>query len=271
VVNLSNTSLTFAPQALTTFSADQQLSLTNSGDANLVISAMHLTGDFEESTTCVTQAPASSCQISIRFSPTAVGDRTGVLSIVDNAAGSPHTVNLSGQGVGPSLGLIVPQGSSGAAIVAAGTSAKYGLSIGGAGMSGMASLTCAGAPRGAVCTLPISLTVDTNNPLLFSVAVSTTSRTMAAVRASRLGWFWAMAILGLAVLPWSQSTRKTANRCLPLAMVAAVFLSSCGGGSGSDNGPQLNPNGTPAGTYTLTVTATVGSNVQSTSLTLTVQ
>ena len=66
VVNLSNTSLTFVPQALTTFSADQQLSLTNSGDANLVISAMHLTGDFEESTTCVTQAPASSCQISIQ-------------------------------------------------------------------------------------------------------------------------------------------------------------------------------------------------------------
>ena len=106
--------------------------------------------------------------------------------------------------------------------------------------------------------------------MTFNVSVSTTSRTMAAVRPPQSGWLWAMAILGFAVFPWSQSKKKTVNPYLPLAMLVALLLASCGSGS-SNNGPQLNPNGTPAGTYNLTVTATVGSNAQSTSVILTVQ
>jgi hypothetical protein len=52
------------------------------------------------------------------FSPTALGNRTGVLSVV--AFGSPHTVNLSGTAVAPSLGLGVPLGGTSMATVSAG-------------------------------------------------------------------------------------------------------------------------------------------------------
>jgi hypothetical protein len=266
---VSPTTLTFAGQAVGTSSVAQQVTLTNSGTAALNITHIALTGDFSETNNCGTGLGAGSCQISVVFSPTASGNRTGVLTISFGTTGAPQTVDLSGQGVDSSPGLTVPQGGSSTAVVAAGASASYTLSIGGAGMSGMASLTCTGAPPGAVCTVPNTLTVDGNTATHFNVNVSTTSRAMAALGGTRSGWLWAVAIFGFAVLPWSQLTRKTANRYLPLAMVVALLLPSCGGGSRS--GPHPNPNGTPAGTYTLTVGATVGSNVQSTSLTLTVQ
>jgi Cep192 domain 4 len=43
-------------------------------------------------------AAGSRCTISVRFSPTATGTRTGTLEIADNANGSPQTVTLTGTG-----------------------------------------------------------------------------------------------------------------------------------------------------------------------------
>lgn len=145
------------------------------------------------------------------------------------------------------------------------------LSIGGAGISGTAALTCTGAPKGASCPVPATMNVDAANPATFNVTASTTSRTMAALRAARSGWFWAIAILGLIVLSWSPAKKKTINCYLPLAIMSTLLLSSCGSSSNSNNGSQPNPNGTPAGTYNLTVTATQGTSAQSANLTLTVQ
>lgn len=272
MASLSPTSLTFAPQAVGTQSGVQQVTLTNSGGAVLMISNVGITGDFSETNTCGTgllpSAGSNTCQISIAFSPTALGNQTGVLSISDNASGSPHTVNLSGQGVNPSLGLGVPPGGSSSAVVAAGASASYTLSNGGGGMGGTASLSCTDAPKGAACALPNTLNVGGTTSATFNVTVSTTSRTMAAVRAAQWERLWAMTILGLVVLAWSRPAKDTAKCYLLLSVVVALFLSSCGGGQSS---PQPNRNGTPAGTYNLTVTATVGSAAQSTSLTLIVQ
>ena len=45
------------------------------------------------------------CTINITFTPTATGNRTGTLTINDNAAGSPHTVALSGTGTVPIANL----------------------------------------------------------------------------------------------------------------------------------------------------------------------
>jgi hypothetical protein len=270
---LNPTSLTFAGQAVGTSSGPQQVTLTNLSNVPLVVSKIAASGDFSASGTCDRVPPPSAggndCPISVFFSPTASGNRTGVLTISFGATGAPQTVDLSGQGVNSSLGLTVPQGSDGTATVAAGASASYTLSIGGAGISGMASLTCTGAPKGAACTLPNTLTVDGNTPAQFNVNVSTTNRATAALGATPWGWLWAVAIFGLTVLPWCQPTRKTAKRYLPWWVMLVLLLPSCGGGS--NNGPQPNPNGTPAGTYNLTVAATVGPNVQSASLTLTVQ
>jgi len=139
------------------------------------------------------------------------------------------------------------------------------LSMGDGGVSGTASLSCSGAPKGSTCALPSTVNVDAATPATFKLTVSTTLRTMAVLATPQSGWLWATGILALAVLPCSQ---KKTKRYLPLVLVVASLLPSCGGGS---SGPSQNSNGTPAGTYNLTVTATMGSNTQATSLTLTVQ
>jgi hypothetical protein len=218
---------------------------------------------------CSVNSAGSGCAISVVFTPTASGNRTSALTIVDTAPGSPHTVNLSGTGTNPSLGLSVASGGSSSATVTAGNKASYTLSLGGAGISGTASLSCIGAPQGATCSVPASVAVSAGTATNFNVSVSTTSRTMGALRADPLGWFWAMAILGCLVVPYSGGVGHSARRylCLLPLVVLNGLLCSCGGSSG----PQQNPNGTPAGHYTMTVTATVGSNSQSMALTLQVQ
>src|SRR5262249_30988258 len=47
----------------------------------------------------------ASCSISVTFTPTATGARSGTLSVSDNATGSPQTVGLSGTGVAPIASL----------------------------------------------------------------------------------------------------------------------------------------------------------------------
>jgi hypothetical protein len=98
-VTLSSTSLTFATQLLFTTSGSQPITLSNYGNATLDITGITSSGDFSESSTCgSTLAPAASCSIFVTFTPTQPGSRTGVLSITDNAPGSPQTVGLTGTG-----------------------------------------------------------------------------------------------------------------------------------------------------------------------------
>ena len=105
-VTLSSSSLTFGPQNVQTTSAAQTVTLTNSGKAALTITGIAVTGDFLQTNTCGTSVAAGgTCSIAISFRPTAEGQRTGTVSITDNAAGSPHAVSLSGTGqVGTPVG-----------------------------------------------------------------------------------------------------------------------------------------------------------------------
>ncbi len=280
-VGLAPTSLTFASQVVGTSSTTQVVTLTNTGGANLTISNVATTGDFSESNDCGVLLPASAnCQISVSFSPTLVGNRTGTLSIIDSAAGSPHTAALSGTGVGPNLGLAVPPGDTNTKTVVAGQPAAYTLSIGGSGISGTAALSCTGAPKNATCSLPATENVDAITPATFTVTVTTTARSQGALRTpvtTRTSWLWAMGIMAI-VLTSAGGTnrlRRGKVRFVPVILIPLVFIplamvlliSSCGGGSNT----PANPNGTPAGSYTLTINAVSASNTQSATLTLVVQ
>jgi hypothetical protein len=102
-MTLNPTSLSFGSRQIGTTSAPQTVTLTNSGTAALTISGITLTGtnpgDFAKTTTCGSSlAAAASCAINITFTPTATGSRSATLQIADNAAGSPHSVALSGTG-----------------------------------------------------------------------------------------------------------------------------------------------------------------------------
>jgi len=64
------------------------------------VSSVLTTGDFSESDSCVGASVAvnQSCTVEVEFLPTAVGARTGVLTVYGNVAGGQATANLSGTG-----------------------------------------------------------------------------------------------------------------------------------------------------------------------------
>lgn len=105
VVSLSPGSVTFSSQAVGTTSSSQIVTLSNTGNATLNITGIGSTGDFAQSNTCIASgsssgsvAPGGSCSISVSFTPSATGTRTGTISVTDNASGSPQRVSLSGTG-----------------------------------------------------------------------------------------------------------------------------------------------------------------------------
>lgn len=98
-VTLSATTLTFRSTAVGTTSRARRLRLTNTGTADLAIGAISVTGDFVQQNDCpASLAPRVSCTVRVGFTPAAAGPRTGALSVASNAAGSPHSVALSGNG-----------------------------------------------------------------------------------------------------------------------------------------------------------------------------
>ncbi|HEX6505327.1 MAG TPA: Ig-like domain repeat protein [Terriglobales bacterium] len=100
VVNLSPSALTFGNQVVGTTSAPQVITIGNAGSAPLAISTVSVTGDFSQTNTCsATVMQGGNCTVSVTFTPSAAGTRTGTVTIVDNAADSPQTVNLTGTGV----------------------------------------------------------------------------------------------------------------------------------------------------------------------------
>jgi ASPM-SPD-2-Hydin domain-containing protein len=103
--SVSPSSINFGNQNVGASSPFQTLTVTNTGTANLSITAVALAGgnpgDFgTQGNTCTgaTLTPNGTCTIQARFSPTATGARSTALRFTDNASGSPHDVALSGTG-----------------------------------------------------------------------------------------------------------------------------------------------------------------------------
>jgi hypothetical protein len=106
IASLSTASLSFGQLAVSSTSAAQSVTLTNTGNALLSISTLYLGGvnftDFAQTNTCASSVSAgANCAISVTFTPTGARSRTASLVIVDNAGGSPQTVSLTGTGVPP--------------------------------------------------------------------------------------------------------------------------------------------------------------------------
>jgi hypothetical protein len=267
---LSTENLSFSAQTIGTTSPSQTVTLKNQGNATLTLT-IAVGGEFGQTNTCGGTVPVGGgCAVSVTFSPQGGGFRGGQLTFTDNAANSPQVVTVMGEG---GLGLGLATGSSSSATVTAGATASYMLAIGGAGVSGMATLSCTGAPTGTSCSVPASINLDPANLSTFAVSISTTSRNIGRLRRSGFApWLWAVGIVGSITMS-KPRTAKGSSRLLArtLTWLLLLLICSCGGGSTSSTGPQPNPNGTPAGTYTLTVSATSGGTSQQMPLTLIVQ
>jgi fibronectin type 3 domain-containing protein len=87
-----------------TSSASQNVTITDTGNANVTISQITLNGSAYSMTggsAPVTLSPSQNLILTSRFSPTVAGSVSGSISMVSNASGSPATVSLSGTGVVP--------------------------------------------------------------------------------------------------------------------------------------------------------------------------
>lgn len=105
-VGLAPTSLAYGNQLVNTTSATQMVTLTNTGNANLVTTLIALqTGTqfaMTGATTCVlggqTLAPGASCIIVVSFTPTSTGAKSDNVQITSNASTSVNNLALTGTG-----------------------------------------------------------------------------------------------------------------------------------------------------------------------------
>lgn len=104
IVSLVPPSLSFSNQAIGTSSPTQVITMTNTGDASLTLASIVATGDYSRTTTCgASLAIGANCTITVTFTPTATGTRTGAITIIDNAPGSPHVAGLTGTAFNPGV------------------------------------------------------------------------------------------------------------------------------------------------------------------------
>lgn len=104
-VCLSQTSVNFGNQPVNSTSNPTPITVTNCGTGSLVVSAVTPTGNFGETNTCGTVAPAGTCQINATFSPLSAGTLNGQLSMASNAASSPTIITLTGFGTTQGVSL----------------------------------------------------------------------------------------------------------------------------------------------------------------------
>ena len=99
VLSFNPASLSFAETSVSSTSTAQTIQLTNTGAAALSLTSITATGDFAVTHNCGSGLGAAGfCNLSISFTPTAAGSRTGAITLISNAPDSPHSIGLSGTG-----------------------------------------------------------------------------------------------------------------------------------------------------------------------------
>jgi 6-phosphogluconolactonase (cycloisomerase 2 family) len=111
-------SLSFGNVLENTPSSTQIIQIVSNGDQALSISAIGFSGDnpgdFSQTNTCQPPTvlnPAKSCSVTITFTPTAAGPRQAMLTVTDNAPGSPQSAALAGTGLTPTSVVALMPGS----------------------------------------------------------------------------------------------------------------------------------------------------------------
>lgn len=149
---VSPSTLSFGSQVISTTSTGQTLTVANTGTAPLVISSVTTTGDFATSGNCGNVPAGSNCSLTVTFTPTAIGSRTGTVALTNSTGGQSQVVRLSGMG------------TQAGAVLTPGAQAFPATLVGSASQPLTATLTNAGGA--ALSGIAIAITGDftqTNN------------------------------------------------------------------------------------------------------------
>jgi len=102
-------SLAFAGTVVGGSAATQTVTVTNTGTTTATVSGVSASGDFSQTNNCASLAVGASCTVTVGFTPTASGARTGAVTITSNANNSPTTIALSGNGIGTATNIALHQ------------------------------------------------------------------------------------------------------------------------------------------------------------------
>jgi hypothetical protein len=280
---LSKNSVSFAAQALKTKSASVPVTLSNTGNGANLTTTITITGadksDFAQTNNCASVPGPGSCTIDITMTPSVTGALSAVLTITDNAANSPQTINLSGTGEDFTL---PKTGTLSNPSVAPGGSATATITISpGGGLAATVDLTCAVTPASAVpptCSLsPASLTPGTTKSTLTVTTVAGSTALLAPGIVHRSAPFYAVwlllpgMLLSTAGLGASRRRKLLSYFLIFCAIAGCLFLVACGGSGSGGGGTGGGTVGTTAGSYTVTVTAKTSTTTATQTLPLTVQ
>jgi hypothetical protein len=268
-ISLSPTALAFSAALVGSSTAAQPVKVTNTGSGTLSISSVTAGGDFSQTNTCgASLAGGANCSISVTFKPSVGGNRSGTLSISDNATGSPQTVGLSGTGLDFSLSA-----SPNSATVNAGQPSGFNLAISpDGGFNNAVSLACTGAPSGSTCVLtPASVTPS--GVTTVAVSVTTTARSFIIPEVPfRAPPPSTVPILSSIIACAALLTCVPRNRKRIVWGFCFMLLAVLAGGGCVGLGSKISPpppgSGTPAGTYQIKITGTSGSLNHNVSFTL---
>jgi hypothetical protein len=216
--------------------------------------------------------------VTVGFTPTQTGPRSGQLSITDNVSSSPQVIALSGTGT--DFALQAAAGSQLSATTASGTTATYNLAVTPlSGFTGMVALSCAGAPaEGSCITSASSVNVDGSAaPVTVSVTTAATTLSYPESRQQhRMGAFAALVLpLGAFAFVSGKRRRRLLSGLFYLVLLLYVegFV-GCGGGDAGANVASSDSgvgNGTAPVTSMLTLSGVSGTQTRTVTLTLTVQ
>jgi F5/8 type C domain/Pectate lyase superfamily protein/Abnormal spindle-like microcephaly-assoc'd, ASPM-SPD-2-Hydin len=116
-VTVAPSALNFGSVAVGSTSSAQTVTVSNPTSSAASVSSISASGDFAQTNTCGSSiAAGGSCTVSVKFTPTATGSRTGSLTV--NAGGTTNTVSLAGTGTS--------SGGGSATLAASPTSLSFG-------------------------------------------------------------------------------------------------------------------------------------------------
>jgi hypothetical protein len=186
-ITLSPASLSFASQQVSTASAAQTMTVTNSGNAPLTISRISISqaqlplgpqAEFTETDNCTSGSIAvgQGCTIQVRFVPAAAGARAAAMTIYANISGGQATAALAGTATAAGAVVLMPvaltfpqtsvNATSAAQNITVSNTSAAAITLGSAAVSGDFTVTtnsCSSTlAAGAGCTVSVAFTPKTS-------------------------------------------------------------------------------------------------------------
>jgi hypothetical protein len=184
--SLSSSSVNFGNVTVSQ-TGTQNVTLTNSGNLNLVVNLATVTGTgFGVSGLSLPAsiAPSQSLMFSIQFAPTVSGPANGTIVFTDNAPNSPHSLSLSGSGVATTATLVANPTSIAFGSIAVGSNNKQPITL---TNTGNASVTISQATAGGAgfsmsgMATPMTLQAGQNATLMAQFAPATTGNSSGSI------------------------------------------------------------------------------------------